>query len=104
MDPAKEFDAVEHCVGNVPGVASWRQELGEEIAVGGVQLNHLEAGHRRVMCTQRKVVDDPVEFFVGHCARADELTRRLDRRRGHGVPPDLDTQRLFAEMSELARR
>ena len=87
-----------------PAVRRRRQELGQQIAVRGVQLDDLEARRGRVDRRAAEPLDDRVELAAAQRARTRRLARRAHRRRGHGGEPLLGAGRLAAEVHELARR
>ena len=94
--------------GDRPGVGAavrrGRQELGEQVAVRGVQLDDLEPRVGGVDRRDAEAFDDRVELAGGQRARPRGLARRPHRRRGHRVEPELGAGRLAAEVDQLARR
>ena len=91
-------------LGTGPAVRRRRQELGQQIAVRGVQLDDLEPGRGRVDRRAAEPFDDRVELAAAQRARTRRLARRAHGRRGHGGEPLLGAGRLAAEVHELARR
>ena len=91
-------------LGTGPAVRRRRQELGQQIAVRGVQLDDLEPGRGRVDRRAAEPFDDRVELAAAQRARTRRLARRAHGRRAHGGEPLLGAGRLAAEVHELARR
>ena len=87
-----------------PPVRLRRQELREQVAVRGVQLDHLEARLGRVDGRDPEALDDRVELAGAQLPRSRGLARRPHGRRGHRGEPLLRAGRLSAEVHQLARR
>ena len=87
-----------------PGVRRRRQELREQVAVRGVQLDDLEPRLGGVDRRADEALDDRVELAGAQRPRPRRLARRAHRRRRHRVEPLLGAGRLAPEVHELARR
>ena len=91
-------------LGAGPAVRRRRQELREQVAVRGVQLDDLEPGLGGVERRAAEALDDRVELPGAQRPRPRRLARRAHRRRRHRVEPLLGAGRLAAEVHQLAGR
>ena len=103
-DPRDDAEPRVERSGAAPAVRRRRQELGEQVAVRGVQLDDLEARRGRVERRDAECLDDRVDLVGAERPRPRRLARRPYGRRGDRMEPLLGAGRLAPEVDQLARR